>query len=155
MDVVYCLNHLVPGANYGGCIEYERPDGNGAFVALTLEDVKRQYENLRWEDSRIKPAWEALVEFEAENPIPLLVESIAAGLEAKFLAMVPAHQGQPYFTPDVILRIMQTKAAVDAAIKIDPTGTFAMAAISAVQLPAEMEDSRTALLNDLSQLLGG
>jgi hypothetical protein len=74
-------------------------------------------------------------------------KSINQQLEAAFKTILPQHLGQPYLTPEVISRIMMAKVAVVDANQFDPTGYLAIATIEGLSLPAEMEDSRAALLS--------
>jgi len=149
MDVIHTLTTLVPSPLFGGCVDYERPilnedgSGTGEFVPVSDEDVRTQYEALRWEDERPKPTWEQL---EAAWPAAqLTMVPLNQRLEQAFMAMLPAHLGQPYMTNDVIRHIGQAKLVVTEYNRLEQ---YALAAgtILSLDLPTEMIADRDALL---------
>lgn len=67
-------------------------------------------------------------------------------LDEAFQAFLPQRLGQPYLTDSVIAEIFKAKVAVIEATKIDPSGQLSGAIIRELNLPAEMEDDRQALI---------
>ena len=94
MDVAWTLQFLLPAPCFGGCIEYERPvqdengQSTGEFYNLSDEEIKQQYENLRWEDERTKPSWDELLvawpTAKVKMEEPLLIQSVIAEMDAVF-----------------------------------------------------------------------
>lgn len=67
-------------------------------------------------------------------------------LERAFLAVLPAHLGQPYLADATVMAIMSAKQGITDANKIDPSGALAARAIRGLALPPEMDADRAALL---------
>lgn len=89
----------------------------------------------------------AIVPGRPPTATPLVERSINERLEVAFMAMLPAHLGQPYLTPAVVNAIMATKQAITNANQIDATGTLAVMTLQGLALPPEMESARAALLD--------
>lgn len=90
-------------------------------------------------------AWE-IVPGRPPSATPYAEKSLNERMEAAFMAMLPAHLGQPYLTPAIVTAIMTAKQGITNANQIDPTGALAQMTLEGLTLPAEMEPDRQALL---------
>ena len=133
IDVIYTLTNIMPTPLFGGCIDYERPvlnedgSGTGQFVPVSDEDIKAQYDALRWEDSRPKPTWDELVAFaQANPPIPPLLDRLAAivdqlsdDVQAQFGGVIaPAYVALQNNKPNVAKIMIQNLTVPDSLTSV-------------------------------------
>lgn len=114
MNTALCLHKLLPSAQYGG-------------VPGTTEE---EYNALRWEDSREKPTWSALVAIWPEVELSYYKESKFGELNLKIqtkLMYIKKIKKLDDIRSDFIdefKKVHASKEAVDASISIIETDLF-------------------------------
>lgn len=116
MDIALILDHLVPHAQYGGCL---------------TANTQEEFDALRWEDDRPKPSWDVIVANAGYTPPLSLVDQ----LKSDFTQLSPDQQGA--FGPlaaAVFLYLSQDNPAAAKAV------------IEQASVPSELEPLRQAML---------
>lgn len=83
--------------------------------------------------------------FAAEQLIPT-AKQVNEALEQSFLALLPAHIGQPYLTPQVMLSIGNLKQTVTDFNRLG-LHSLSKQMIQGLQLPIEMDADKQTLLS--------